>query len=867
MSVSAVTVNLYMVNSHARMVDKTLPVIEAAGRIGSEANLIAPLATALLTADASQDVETARAALIGAVESIGVGMSTLRENDPEVVTEAIETAGRIARESGRLLELELQIDDRTRKLDEAGRALGEMTHAGIDLARLRITAHIAALSIDGGLPPHPTLDALADRHFFTFERLTELASVTDRLRLISQTAGSISDSDALVSARAASTKDLALMNRRISFLPSATGRQRAVELMAEFDHMKNPGGLFDLVETRIGLQQTRVADTRQLNALVADLSARARQAQEAAQAAGLARIARTDRITLRIVATLVVVTLMALVTALVLWFYARRHLVSRLASLSQRIIEVARGSYGAPMPITGRDEIGRMEKAVNVLRRRMQQAAALRDDLEAAVKARTGDVVAEMKAADIARADAEAANERKTEFLARMTHEIRTPLNGVIGMLHLLERETPDPDRRKRVRIAHRSACELRDLADDILDFAGTEVSAARDKPVHFVLRDLVGQMGLLLQGLAANKGLTAEIDMTNEAPPVLYGDRIKIRQIVGNFVSNAVKYTEAGRVTLSVDHATDPGTGQPVLAFAVADTGVSMSREMIERAFDAYTRADRGRETGISGHGLGLAISRNLAEAIGGAISVESQPGVGSRFTLTVPLLTGEAEQVADAEQESRVGGIGAEVLVIDDHSVNRMVARGFLERLGCRVEEARNGREGLAKAGEERFDFVLLDLDLPDMPGAEVAAALRRTAPETRIVALTAFAIDDTPDNRVRLGVSRVLSKPISPRRLAEVLGTPLQDGASARSQQIEDRLREDIADLGEQTTADIVAAFLEDLPKALAAIRETEGETRRKAAHRIKGAAANFGLDLLCGVLADIERHGAARTWFGR
>lgn len=497
---------------------------------------------------------------------------------------------------------------------------------------------------------------------------------------------------------------------------------------------------------------------------------------------------------------------------------------------------------------------------MNVLRRRMTQAEALRADLEAAVIARTGDVVEQMRAADDARAAAEAANRHKTEFLARMTHEIRTPLNGLIGMLHLLEAEMQNPDRRARARIAHQSACELRDLADDILDFAGTEVATARNNPVHFVLRDLVGQLGQQLLGLARDKGLAAEIDIAKGVPAVLYGDRVKIRQIVGNLISNAVKYTHAGRVALSVDHAPDPASGQSVLGFAVTDTGIGMSQQTIERAFDAYSRGEGARRDGIAGVGLGLAISRSLTEALGGAIRVESQPGAGSRFTLTVPLWPGDAAQVQEPFQDAPQGRAGARVLVIDDHAVNRMVARGYLARLGCDVTEAASGRDAIGAYAPGAFDLVLLDLDLPDLPGQEVAARLRQIDPDVRIAALTAHRIKDDAANRARLNVQRILSKPVSPRALAGIVAAPVAAPAAqsgpAPTRTPETILREDIADLGAQTARQIVEAFLSDLPAAIAAIETGSGAARGKAAHRLKGAAANFGLTGLCAVLGDLQ-----------
>lgn len=865
-SVVAIAVNRYLVHSHAALIETNLPAVELASRIGSEAELVGNLVSAFLQTDDPDEMERIATALALTAASMERGVSRLedagqagRADRPR--PEAVEIIRDMARLRREILRLTAEIDDRARSRVQDGATLGAVIEAETDLARLRITAGIAGLYTDTPADPRPALDTLADRYFFAFERLTELTRAVDAIRLQAQQLPDIATADTLEATAADLAARLGTVERRIPFLPTASGRDRAATILARLGQMPTPGGLIDLARQRLALRHGVTTQAARLRDAVADLSDQAKAAQGRAQAAGLARIGRAERVTTLISLGLLGVVVLVLLVVGLLWLYARRRFVTRLADLARRIIDVARNEYGAPMPISGRDEIGRMEKAVNVLRRRMQQAAALRDDLEAAVIARTGDVVAEMQAADAARAEAETANRRKTEFLARMTHEIRTPLNGIIGMLHLLEDEVTDDARRERVRVAHRSARDLRDIADDILDFAGTETGAARDKPVHFMTRDLVGHLGQQLTALAAEKGLEARIDMAADVPPVLFGDVLKIRQIAGNLISNAVKYTRRGHVALHVDHATEDETGRPVLGIAVSDTGLGMAPETVAAAFDAYTRAESVERAGIVGMGLGLAISRNLTEALGGSLSVESEPGLGSRFTLTVPLRPGDPDQVADPADDMALARSGGHVLVIDDHAVNRMVARGYLERMGCTVTEAETGQAGIAAVATGAPDLVLLDLDLPDLPGAEVAARIGAAHPRMRIVALTAHRLEDTQEVRARLNVSRILSKPISPRRLAEIV-TRAQAGAeppgavSDGDEATRRSLQEDVADLGPETARDIVAAFVQDLPGAVAAVRGAQGPARRQAAHRLKGAAANFRLDALCGLLRQIE-----------
>ncbi len=862
--VAAIGVNRYLVRAQDDLVGNNLPAIELASRIGVAVEVVDTLEEAFAQADTLAALDQVAAALLRTVSSIEEGTLALERMDPSLApgaepTQAGSIVARMGANARQELALAARIAAQARDLADAGARLDGLVEAQTDLARLRITASIAGLYLDPGADPRPALDALADRHFFAFERLTELARMVDAVRVRFRQVPDLAALDALQSARTELSSRLTQVQRRVAFMPSPQAQRAAGAQMQRQQQALAAGGLLALQEDRIALNGAIAEDRAHLRASIAALSARGRHAREAVQAAGLARIAAVrQRSELMIFALFSVVTV-AVIAGAMLWFYARAQLVRRLGNVSRRIVAVARGEYGAPIAISGHDEIGRMEKALNILRRRAKDAARMRDSLEQAVIARTGDVVAEMQASDAARAQAEAADQSKTEFLARMSHEIRTPLNGIIGMLDLLAAEEQSPGSESRIRTALASARELLTITNDILDYAGSEDRANRGNPVHFWLRELVGQMGHQLQSLAAQKGLEAVVDLAESAPPALYGDVVKIRQIVGNLISNAVKYTRRGRVMLGVDHAIDPQTGQPVVSFTVTDTGIGMTSDAIAHAFDAYTRAASVKRAGIEGLGLGLAISRNLTDALGGALTVESKAGVGSRFTLTVPLMVGDPAIAAPEDAHVPEAAPGRKVLVIDDHAVNLMVARGYLERLGCDVTEAATGAAGLDACDSAQFDLVLIDLDLPDMRGADVAAQLGRRADAPLLVALTAHSIDDTPENQARLGVARVLSKPVSPRALAQVLGS---SGAQSRPPdypQVLDSLSEDMRDLGPQTTALIVQAFLDDLAETLDLVLTGAPAAQRKAAHKLKGAASNFRLDALCAALARVEQAG--------
>lgn len=858
--VVAIAVNRYLVRSQGELIQTNLPAMELASRVGASAEVVASLAITFAQADNGEDLDRIGAALGQAVARSESGVRALddmrRTARPAEDLQAGQIVARITRNGHERLRLGDSIAVETADLARQGARLNTLIEAQTDLARLRITAGIVGLYRDAQTDPRPALDRLADNYFFAFERVAELARMVDALRLRLQQVPDMASPEEVAAARADISENLSAAQYRVDFLPSRAARGEVSTFLQQYAAALKSGGLIGLQSSRIALQTAITADSELLQQAILGLSERARQARDAIQARSFARIETAERRASLLAVALLAVVAVAVVAAALLWLYARRQLVTRLAGVSGRIVAVAGGEYGDPMTISGHDEIGRMEKALNILRRRARDAAVLRADLEQVVIARTGDVVAEMKASDAARAVAEAADRSKTEFLARMSHEIRTPLNGIIGMLGLLEDEVGQGRQRERVRTAHRSARELLSITNDILSYSSSQDRADSGNPVHFLLREFVGQLGHQLQALAAQKRLNAVVDMAGQAPPVLLGDVVKIRQVVGNLISNAVKYTKRGTVTLMVDYAPCDQTGRPVVSFTVSDTGVGMTRDAVSHAFDAYTRADTAKRAGIEGLGLGLAISRSLTRALSGALTVESEPGVGSRFTLTVPLMIGDPALVSDDDTLWPEVAGGRDVLVIDDHAVNRMVARGYLERMGCRVSEAATGGGGLKAAGEARFDLILIDLDLPDMRGEDVAAQIGATPDAPLLVALTAHLIDDTDANRARLGVARILSKPISPRALAEVLTPPVPGEAPPDNKAVLDSLREDVRDLGSETTGLIVQEFLNSLPTGVTAIRTAPADQQRKAAHKLKGAASNFGLEALCAALAEVE-----------
>ncbi len=863
--IAAVGVNRYLVQSNTRLIEENGPAMELSGRVAAEAGLVRSLASSFVQADTQSAQEELTTALSQTVGRIQKGMQSLEamvakpspsREQPDI--DAILNS--MARNARYALDLKTLAQEATVEVGQTGQDLAALLETELDLARLKITATIADLYSNDGTDRRAELDRLADRDFFAFDRLTELLRTSEATRLTLHEVPLLKTPGNVALAGEKIRRNQALFVRRIPFLPTKGGREEARKLLRKQSETLEVNGLLELSKRRLELRTKVEVESRRLLDAVDELSLRAQALRHDVQSASLLRIQRSNLLTGRLANGLLVLVLMSGLVAAFSWSYARRELVTRLRLVADRVIDLARERFDTPIEITRHDEIGRMEKAINVLRRRTMQAAELRLSLEEAVLARTGEVVQEMKASDAARTDAEAANLSKSEFLARMSHEIRTPLNGVIGMLDLLLGEVKVEAQKARISTALVSARELLELSNDILVYSGSEPMAARTSPVHFNLRDFAGQLGHHLTGDAKAKGLTASVDLSAEGPPVLFGDVVKIRQVLTNLISNAVKYTNEGAISLLVDCVLTDVGGQMLLTFVLQDTGIGMSQEFLVRAFDPYTRTDGAKSSWTEGTGLGLPISRNLTEAMAGALKVESEPGVGSRFTLSLPVALGDPDKI---EQHAHlpVGNIEKAVLVVEDHPVNRIVARGYLERLGCHVTEAETGRAALAAVKSDQFDLILVDLGLPDISGEEVIRRLAPLPATTVVAALTAHVIEDTAPERERLGVKRILAKPISPRRLVELIDElpqrpETETAGDSQFDAVLHSIQDDVVDLGIETTTHVLLELCADVPGAIEKIETAQADERKRLAHRLKGAVSNYRLERLRGVLAQCE-----------
>ncbi len=359
----------------------------------------------------------------------------------------------------------------------------------------------------------------------------------------------------------------------------------------------------------------------------------------------------------------------------------------------------------------------------------------------------------------------------KGQFLASINHEIRTPLTGILGMTELLLETELSSDQNEYVAAVRSCASQLLEMLNSILEYSSISAGQMRLEEGELHLRQTLEMVVAEFMDRVERKGLRMKVHLDNDLPQYVVGDALRLRQTLSYLLSNAVKFTERGAIELTARRA-----GDGTLEVSVIDTGIGIAPEKLSLIFESFRQLENGLARSYSGLGLGLALAEKLARLMGGGVSAVSEPGAGSRFTVTVPLRVPASAAVEEYETQRPSNGHGPakRVLLVEDSEIAQRIVRHILSRSGYQLDCASGGREGVQAAAENRYDLILMDLQMPGVDGLAATGAIREL-PHYENVPIIALTANYSQEHRLvcqQLGMQGFLAKPVNKDELLNAL-----------------------------------------------------------------------------------------------
>ena len=441
----------------------------------------------------------------------------------------------------------------------------------------------------------------------------------------------------------------------------------------------------------------------------------------------------------------------------------------------------------------------------------------------------------------------------KEQFLANISHEIRTPMNGIIGLANVLRKTALDQEQHKYLTAIRKSADNLMHIINDLLDFSKISASQFTFEELEFNLPELVQDVVDLMDNKAKERNNRLITSLGANVPELISGDPLRLRQVILNLIGNAIKFTEGGEISLIVS-LHEERENDIILGFMVKDTGIGIPSEKLHTVFESFNQGSNDTTRKFGGTGLGLTISKNIVEMQGGTISVRSQPGMGSSFTFNLPFkkvassataeelpLEAEVQHVEFEEEDdtflNRLSGL--QVLLVEDNEINQMLTRTVLTDWGAETDTANNGLEALEKAFVKPYDFILMDMQMPEMDGYEAIETIRLSNTENTnvpIIALTAHTSQEEINKSMAIGANAYISKPFDPDDLFKAIIKLMHKEGKYKGASVNMKALRGMAGSNAPFMREILKMYIESTPAALAKLHhlvETENLAEARTA----------------------------------
>ncbi len=538
-----------------------------------------------------------------------------------------------------------------------------------------------------------------------------------------------------------------------------------------------------------------------------------------------------------------------LILSLIIYLIFRSRTLRPITALIQHTRDVMNGKLEHKATIPNSHELAELAESFNRMTEVLAASNASKDEA--------------MDMMSRANLDLQAATKAKSEFLANMSHEIRSPLTAIIGFGEtIMNANTTPSERHDATQAIIRNGVHLQGIISDILDLSKIEAQKLEIESIEVSLFDLLADIGSLIEVQSREQSIETSIDYRFPIPGKIYTDPMRLKQILINLCNNAIKFTAKGSVRLEVSY----NRLQEQIKFDIIDTGIGLSPEQQQKIFDPFTQADSSTTRQYGGTGLGLPLSRQLAEMLGGGISVSSKTGIGSRFTVSIgagsvapdtliDVLPGTSEQNKPVQQ-TEPAKLTGDILLAEDLPDNQKLISIFIRNLGARVTIAENGKKAVEAALNNKFDLILMDMQMPVMDGIEAVKYLRSHNYTGAIIALTANAMKEDRERCMQAGCDEFLTKPIERTTFNETLTRYLQDNTA--SNEADDVIVPDIND--DFGMLDITRSFVQRLPDKQASINEAfenrDWATLGRLVHDLKGSGGGLGYPAVTEACRDIE-----------